>query len=192
MNNILHRIIRRLRSMVLSIRYGIALSKHVSFGKRVNINNPKLILWGGYVSLADDVELCLTKSMEGITPRLIIGNNVRFGRMNRIGCDNKIIIEDDVLFAPHVHISDRNHGFEDVNTPIYKQPVTSKGPVRIGRETWLGFGCQVMSGVSIGRHCVVAAGAVVVKDVPDFSVVGGNPAKILKRYNPDTKRWEKA
>ena len=124
-------------------------------------------------------------------PQLLIGNRVHFGKMNRIGCDNKIVIEDDVLFAPHVHISDRNHGFEDIHTPISKQKVISKGPVVIGAETWLGFGCQVMSGVEIGKHCVIAAGAVVVKDVPDYCVVGGNPARILKQYNKNTNKWEK-
>ena len=96
-----------------------------------------------------------------------------------------------MLFAPHVHISDRNHGFEDIHTPISRQKVTSNGPVVIGAETWLGFGCQVMSGVKIGRHCVIAAGAVVVKDVPDYCVVGGNPARILKQYNLMTNKWEK-
>jgi acetyltransferase-like isoleucine patch superfamily enzyme len=48
-----------------------------------------------------------------------------------------------------------------------------------------------MSGVKIGRHCVIAAGAIVVKDVPDYCVVGGNPAKILKKYNQITNKWEK-
>ena len=48
-----------------------------------------------------------------------------------------------------------------------------------------------MSGVTIGKHCVIAAGAIVVKDVPDYCIVGGNPAKILKRYNPTTNQWEK-
>lgn len=179
-----------LRNLFLSIKYGIPCSRRVHFGKRVRIVNPRFIMWGANVYLADDVELCVNKTMD-ITPQLSIGNRVSFGKMNRIGCDNKIIIEDDVLFAPHVHISDRNHGFEDINMPISKQVITSKGPVVIGAETWLGFGCQVMSGVKIGKHCVIAAGAIVVKDVPDYCIVGGNPAKILRKYNKEMKMWEK-
>ena len=179
------------RNIILSLRYGISPSKHVYFGKNVRIVNPQYVDMGGQVFIDDDVELCVNQTMPGVTPKLLIGNRVHFGKMNRIGCDNKIVIEDDVLFAPHVHISDRNHGFEDINTPISRQKVVSKGAVVIGAETWLGFGCQVMSGVKIGRHCVIAAGAIVVKDVPDYSVVGGNPAKILKKYNQITNKWEK-
>lgn len=179
------------RNIILSLRYGISPSKHVCFGKNVRIVNPQYVDMGGQVFIDDDVELCVNQTMPGVTPKLLIGNRVHFGKMNRIGCDNKIVIEDDVLFAPHVHISDRNHGFEDIHTSISRQKVTSKGPVVIGAETWLGFGCQVMSGVKIGRHCVIAAGAVVVKDVPDYCVVGGNPARILKQYNLMTNKWEK-
>ena len=196
--NLIGKVIRKImwilnipRNILLSLRYGISPSKHVIFGKRVRIVNPQYIDMGGQIFLDDDVELCVNKTMEAVTPRLVIGNRVHFGKMNRIGCDNKIVIEDDVLFAPHVHISDRNHGFEDIHVAISKQKVTSKGPVVIGAETWLGFGCQVMSGVKIGRHCVIAAGAVVVKNVPDYCVVGGNPARILKQYNQETHKWEK-
>lgn len=185
------RIFKIPRNIILSLRYGISPSKHVYFGKNVRIVNPQYIDMGGQVFIDDDVELCVNQTMPGVTPKLLIGNRVHFGKMNRIGCDNRIIIEDDVLFAPHVHISDRNHGFEDIHIPISRQKVTSKGPVVIGAETWLGFGCQVMSGVKIGRHCVIAAGAVVVKDVPDYCVVGGNPARILKQFNQTTNKWEK-
>ena len=198
MKNIVRKIVNKvfgifqiLRSSFLSLRYGISPSKRVIFGKRVRIVNFRYIDMGGQIFLDDDVELCVNKTMEDVTPQLVIGNRVHFGKMNRIGCDNKIVIEDDVLFAPHVHISDRNHGFEDIHIPISRQKVTSKGPVVIGAETWLGFGCQVMSGVKIGRHCVIAAGAVVVKDVPDYCLVGGNPAIILKQYNLMTNKWEK-
>ena len=100
------------------------------------------------------------------------------------------MIEDDVLLAPHVHITDRNHTFEDISLPIRKQSVVSPGPVRIKSEAWLGYGCQIMPNVTIGKHSIVAAGAIVTRDVPDYSLVAGIPAKIIKQYNLKTKQWE--
>lgn len=187
---ILIKIYARIRSLFLSKKYGFR-GRGIKFGKNISIHNSHFISIGNNVFLDDNTELYVRQSITGITPSLEIGNHVRFGKFNRIGCDNKIIIEDDVIFAPNVHISDRNHGYENINMPINMQPITTKGPIVIGAGTWLGFGCQIMSGVKIGKHCVIAAGAIVVKDVPDFSVVGGNPAKILRYYNPDTKSWEK-
>lgn len=187
---ILITIYKKLRSLFLTKKYGFR-DRRINFGKNISIHNPHFISIGNDVFLDDNTELYVRQSITGITPNLEIGNHVRFGKFNRIGCDNKIIIEDNVIFAPNVHISDRNHSYEDINIPIKMQPITTKGPIVIGAGTWLGFGCQIMSGVKIGKHCVIAAGAVVVKDVPNFSVVGGNPAKILRYYNPVTKSWEK-
>lgn len=189
--SIVKRVFRKLRNVYLCKKFSIPLENKVSIAKSVEIRNGKYIKWGRFCYLNDDVELCVTANIEGVTPQLVIGDNVNFGRMNRIGCDNKIIIENNVLFAPHVHVTDRNHAFEDPETPIITQKIYSNGPVVIGSDSWIGFGAQIMSGVTIGKHCVVAAGAVVTKSIPDYCVVGGNPAKILKQYNFATKKWEK-
>ena len=95
------------------------------------------------------------------------------------------------MFAPHVHVTDRNHTYEDISIPISRQPAVSDGPVLIGRETWLGYGVQVMPNVRIGRHCVIAAGSIVTKNIPDYSVAVGIPAKVIKKYNFETSQWEK-
>lgn len=81
------------------------------------------------------------------------------------------------------------HGFEDPDIPICLQARYGKGPVRIGAESWLGFGVKVMSGVSIGRHCVIGAGSVVTADIPDYSVAAGVPARVIKRYDPASGLW---
>lgn len=185
------RILNKLRNLYYSHKYNIPIKNKCYFGHRISICGNKYIIYGNNILFSDDIELCVIPAINGVCPQLFIGNNVHFGRMNRIGCANKIIIGNNVLFAPHVHISDRDHGFQDINSPISQQEITSKGPVIIGDETWLGFNCQIMSGVTIGKHCVIAAGTIVVKNVPDYCVVGGNPGRILKKYNLITKKWEK-
>ena len=110
--------------------------------------------------------------------------------MDRIASMNEVIIEDDVLFAAFVHITDHSHEFRNVDVPISTQGGYSKGSVRIRRGAWLAFGCHVLSGVTVGENSVVAANSVVTKDVPPYTVVAGNPAKVVKRYNFETGQWD--
>ena len=72
-----------------------------------------------------------------------------------------------------------NHGFADPDTPIFRQPHTSKGIV-LGDDIWIGAHATIVDGVKVGSHSIVAAGAVVTKDVPSFAIVGGNPARVIR------------
>ena len=127
----------------------------------------------------------------GGNPSVItVGNRVHIGAMDRIASMNEVIIEDDVLFAAFVHITDHSHEFRNVDVPISTQGAYSKGSVRIKRGAWLAFGCHVLSGVTVGENSVVAANSVVTKDVPPYTVVAGNPAKVVKRYNFETGQWD--
>ena len=80
--------------------------------------------------------------------------------------------------------------YTDINTPISDQQVETK-PIVIEDEVWIGANAVVTAGVTVGKHSIVAAGCVVVKEVPPYTIVGGNPAKPLKHYNFDTKAWER-
>lgn len=120
--------------------------------------------------------------------------DVFIGDRTRIGIGSVLIgpvkIGNDVRLAQNVVMSGLNHGYEDISVPIHKQPVTTK-PIVITDETWIGANVFISAGVTIGKHCVVAGGSVVTKDVPDYTIVGGNPAKIIKRYNFESKAWER-
>ncbi|MDF2455642.1 MAG: acetyltransferase (isoleucine patch superfamily)-like protein [Cytophagaceae bacterium] len=120
--------------------------------------------------------------------------SVKIGSNVTIGISNVIIgpvrIGNHVILAQNIVVSGLNHGYEDVTVPIHQQKCTTKEIV-IGDESWVGANAVIVAGVRIGRHAVVAAGSVVTKDVPDFSIVAGNPAKLIKQYNPATKAWEK-
>ncbi len=100
-------------------------------------------------------------------------------------------IGNNVIMAQHVVLSGLNHGYEAIDTPIRQQPVTTKTIV-VEDDCWIGANVTITAGVTIGRHSVVAGGSVVTRDVPPFSVVGGNPARLLKQYNADSRQWESA
>lgn len=90
----------------------------------------------------------------------------------------------------HVFISGFNHGYRDGEQNSSTQPLDLKGVV-IGEDSHVGANSVVVPGVTIGRRCQVGAGSVVTKDIPDFSVAVGNPARVIKRYNQDTRQWER-
>lgn len=166
-----------------SCGYGLIVGKRCKF---IGISSINL---GNQVNIRDYASL-FCNQINSTIPKLTIGSNVLIGEFCSIGCSNSITIGNNVMLAPHVHITDRNHTFEDINTPINRQPCVSQ-PVSIGDESWLGYGSQIMPGVTIGKHCVIAAGAIVTKDIPDYSIAAGMPAKIIKQYNFETSKWEK-
>ncbi|MDE6003509.1 MAG: acyltransferase [Prevotella sp.] len=108
---------------------------------------------------------------------VVIGDHTRIGIHNTI--IGPVCIGNHVNLAQGITVTALNHNFEDTTKRIDEQGISTK-PVIIGDDVWIGANAVVLPGVTIGRHCVVAAGAVVTKDVPDHSVVGGVPAKILK------------
>lgn len=120
---------------------------------------------------------------------------VKIGDGVRVGLSNVIIgpvtIGNNIIIAQHVVMSGLNHGYEDISTPIRLQPCTTS-MIIIEDDSWIGANVVITAGVSIGKHSIVAAGSVVTKNVPPYSIAGGNPAKILKQYNSITKLWEKA
>ena len=81
------------------------------------------------------------------------------------------------------------HGYEDICTPIIKQPIVQKGEVEIGEGSWIGEGVCII-GAKIGKNVVIGANAVVTKDIPDYCVAVGLPARIIKRYNLEKQIWE--
>lgn len=113
-------------------------------------------------------------------PVISIGDNCRIGRNSEIVGHLGIVIEDDVYTGPYVYITDQNHAYGDRDLPVGAQSMPER-PVRIGAGSWIGQGATILPGVTVGRHAVVAAGAVVTRDVPDYSVVAGVPARVVSR-----------
>ena len=109
---------------------------------------------------------------------VIIGNHTRIGLHNTI--IGPVEIGNNVNLAQGITVTALNHNFSDSNKRIDEQGVSTK-PVTIEDDVWIGANAVVLPGVKIGNHCVVAAGAVVTKDVPPHSLVAGVPAKVIKQ-----------
>jgi acetyltransferase-like isoleucine patch superfamily enzyme len=116
-------------------------------------------------------------------PVVVIGDRCSIGRGTSIAGLRHIEIGDDVSIGPNVYITDHNHSYDDVTTPIGGQ-WPAQGTVRIGAGSWLGTGVIVLPGSDIGSHVTVAAGSVVRGPVPDRSVVAGAPARVVRQYSP--------
>lgn len=171
-----------------SCKNNLWIQKHVIF------NHPECLHLGNNVGIADNVFFGPIVEYAGIpyNPEIRIGDGTWIGKNCSIASIDRVQIGKNVLFAGQVHITDHSHGYEDINIPVAQQPLLSKGPVIIDDYCWLGFACEILSGVHIGQHCVIGARAVVTKDVPDYCVVAGNPARVIKRYDPETGMWVKS
>ncbi len=89
-------------------------------------------------------------------------------------------IGDHCMFANGCFITDGNHRFDDLETPVTWQGFSTKGPTRVGDNVWCGANVVIASGVTVGERCVIGANSVVTKDLPPFSIAAGAPAKVLK------------
>jgi acetyltransferase-like isoleucine patch superfamily enzyme len=123
----------------------------------------------------------------GVGP-VIIGDRTKIGLSNTI--IGPVTIGNDVRLAQNITLSGLNHNYEDVSLPIHVQGVYT-APIIVEDDCWIGANVVAVAGVTIGKHSIVAAGSIVTKNIPPFSVAVGNPARVIKTYNFETNTWEK-
>lgn len=180
-----------IRKLLFVIQYKHRLhscGKSVTFFGPIRIDGIQFISVGSRTSIQRESWL-YAESKNG-EATLKIGHGTVLGHNNHITAIQDVVIGNNVLTANNIYISDNYHGYEDINTPIVQQPVKFKGKVYIGDGSWLGENVCVI-GVKIGKNCVIGANSVVTKDIPDFSIAVGSPAKVIKQYNHTTKDWQK-
>jgi carbonic anhydrase/acetyltransferase-like protein (isoleucine patch superfamily) len=126
---------------------------------------------------------------DGLGPTLVIGENCFIGRNNFITVGKRVVLGDYCLTATNCSFIGNGHNFDRPNMPYISTGVDADAEIRIGANCFFGYGAMVIGSVSIGYGSVIAAGAVVLKNVPPLSVVIGNPGRVVKRYSLNKNCW---
>lgn len=179
---------RNLISLISSISESRWHKRFKHWGVGAYLGKPLRVFGAGSISVGDNTSfndgVILTAWPEfGLGAQITIGSNCTIGAFNHITCANSIQIGDGFLSGKWVTITDNSHGeitYEDMNIPPKERKISSKGPVIIHENVWVGDKATILPGVTIGRGAIVAANAVVTKDVPPYCVVAGIPAVVIK------------
>lgn len=157
------------------------LDKNVIFGDYVFINalSRTGVRIGRNVSIGQNSIIECTGVIRELGEGIEIGENVGISPNAFFAVRGSISIGENTIFGPGVSIHSENHCFEDRYRPIRMQGATREG-IKIGKDCWIGAKALILDGVNIGNGCIVAAGAVVNRDIPDYAIVGGVPAKLIK------------
>jgi acetyltransferase-like isoleucine patch superfamily enzyme len=178
----------------------------VIIGEGTIFHHPRKIVLGKKVAMSYD---CLLDASGTTNRGITIGDNVIIGRSTTIVCKegdisigndvgigancllsavggNRLEIGNHVMIAPYVYIGGVSYNLERTDIPLPQQGTRPLGGSRIGDNTWLGANVTILDGVRIGHDAIVAAGAVVTKDIPAFGIAAGVPAKLLRMRGGDT------
>lgn len=193
--SLLPRALTKLYSTWIRLTYPFASIGHnVSFHVTSKISRERAprVSIGSCVQVAELAWLNVATDDLAGSPALFIEDNCVIATGSIISARNRIHLEPYVNVAQQVLIMDHNHAYEDPCVPILKQGATNGGTIRIGEGSWIGHGAAIVCSrgqLTIGRHCIVAANSVVTRSIPDYSVVFGNPATIIRQYDPQAKLW---
>ncbi|WP_242527888.1 acyltransferase [Allomuricauda sp. CAU 1633] len=171
----------RISTLLFLLKYSSLIQKEgkITVGFRVKLNpfwwkkNKKLL-----INMKKNSKIKSDVLIQG-SGKLILGENSFIGSFSVIGVNESISIGKNVLIAQSVSIRDTDHVFSDLDTPIIDQGESTAGVV-IKDNVWIGYGAVITKGITIDSGAIIAANAVVTKDVPENAIVGGVPARIIK------------
>jgi acetyltransferase-like isoleucine patch superfamily enzyme len=196
-------VLRRARRLYRKL-FNRLLSLKLTGARGINVHPSCLLLGLQHMSIGTSFRAGLHFRLEAFsrhgsqtfTPRVVIKDNVEIQDFVHIGVTNYVEIGNNVLIASKVYISDHNHGFyageqqSDPEVPPSERPIDFRRKVVIEDNVWLGEFVSVMPGVTIGRGSIIGANSVVTRDIPPYSLAVGTPARVVKRYDPQVRRWE--
>ena len=169
--------------------------KFKKLGRNTFINRP-LKITPKYIEVGDNVRIYKNCRIEGVslynnktfTPIIVFEDGVSIQQNLHLTCALSITIGENTAIASNVTITDIHHPYDDINLPIEQQDIVCK-KVNIGCDSKIYNNVVILPGVTIGKHVTIGANSVVTKNIPDFCVVSGSPAKIIKKYNIKNNNW---
>lgn len=179
-----------LRWLILYRRFG-SFDRTSYMAKPLRLINPRYIHIGKHVTILPNARIeCIRRWNTSLCHgELVIGDGTSIEQNCHIIAGNKLEIGKDVTISAFVYIADCGHSIGDVTQSVMKQSLDIK-QTKIGDGAFIGIGARIMPGVTIGEHAIIGANAVVTKDVPPYHMVGGVPARILKKYDFEKKEWD--
>jgi acetyltransferase-like isoleucine patch superfamily enzyme len=176
------------------INFGIKTGANTVIGPPLRIDGKQYIEIGDNCLVGANVWMgaydYYPYSNQHFTPQIIIGNDVFIGDNVIITAIDKVIIETGVEMSHNIFISDHTHSTVPVeNMPIRKRKLISTGYVKIGAYTAIGIRAVICQGVTLGKYCVVSANSLVTRSFPDYSLIRGNPAVLVKIFSVEKGKW---
>lgn len=158
---------------------------NISIGSNVAIDD-HILLDGGTgaectMRIGDKVVISKGCVIQAKTGPLDIGDECDIGAHVLISSVGGLTLAPNVLIAGNCYIGGGRYHLDSQETPIMYQGIYSRGPIAIGKGTWIGASATILDGVKIGKGCVIGAGALVTKDIPDFAIAVGSPAKVIQQ-----------
>ncbi|MBN2597974.1 MAG: acyltransferase [Marinifilaceae bacterium] len=181
----LEKIIWMLRALFLKPFFGeFGLLSYL--GKPLFLSNVKRIFIGKRVRIYPGARIeVVTKN-----GKIQLGEDISIGQNIHLISDGNLIIGSKTTISGNVFITNVDHSYQDIGRHIMKQSLIVKDTF-IGENCFLGYGVVIQAGTILGEHCVVGSNSVVKGEFPDYSVIVGAPARIVKRYNSETNKWQK-
>lgn len=181
----LQKLIWVLRSLFFAPFYGeFKFPSYIA--KPIYIGNARRIFVGKRVRVLPHARIEVVDK----TSSIVFQANISIGQNFHITSAADLVIGESTTIAENVMITNIDHEYQQINKHIMDQPLLVK-ETRVGENCFIGFGAVIQAGTILGKQCVVGANAVVRGHFPDYCVIVGVPAKIVKRYNPSTCEWEK-
>jgi acetyltransferase-like isoleucine patch superfamily enzyme len=172
---------------------GLILRKpgNIYLGSNIAIDDQTLLDGGTGVDcsirIGNDTVISKGSVIQAKTGPLEIGDGCDIGAHVIIASIGGIILAPNVLIAGNCYIGGARYHLESTATPIMYQGIYSRGQISIGTGTWIGASAMILDGVSIGKNCVIGAGSLVTKDIPNFATAVGSPARVINNRNERAK-----